>query len=161
MGWDSISGITPVLTFDIGHASTGIRLSSKYLNKLGILYARFDLIEKAVEQFSRALQAQEYVPALVNMGNIQYIEELWEEALEYYERAERQKPDSPAVLLGLARANHELENYGIVRKAYDKLKTVSPDMADRFAYLEFRGDEAARAAESSGIRDVIIWEEEE
>ena len=60
----------------------------------------------------------------------------------------------------MARVNHELENYGIVRKAYNKLKAVDPELAEQFAYLSLRGEEAARAAEISAVKEVIVWDKE-
>lgn len=82
-------------------------------------------------------------------------------ALGYYERAERQDPENPKVLLCVARTNHELENYGLVRRSYEKLKTIDAALADQFAYLDFRGDEASRAADASGVKELVIWDEEE
>ena len=64
------------------------------------------------------------------------------------------------MLLCMARVNHELENYGLVKKSYEKLKAVDPDLADQFAYLDLRGDEAARAAEMSAIKEIVVWDEE-
>ncbi len=61
------------------------------------------------------------------------------------------------MLLGYARVNHELENYGSVRTAYEELKKADPDLATQFAYLDLRGDEAARAAEISKAKEVTLW----
>jgi len=51
------------------------------------------------------------------------------------------------VLLYLARVSHELENYGLVRKSYQKLKNVDADLADNFTYLDLRGEEVTRAVD--------------
>ena len=132
----------------------------KYINKLGVLYAKYGLTDKAVLQFNKILAKQEYVPALINFGNIHYLSKEMEKALEYYERASIEAPDNPKVLLCVARVNHELENYGLVKKAYGKLKGVDPDLADQFTYLDLRGGEAARAAEMSAVKEVVVWDEE-
>ena len=63
------------------------------------------------------------------------------------------------MLLTVARVNHEMENYGTVNEAYGKLKYLDPDLAQQFAYLDLRGDEALRAASIGGIKEVVIWEE--
>ena len=84
-----------------------------------------------------------------------------EPALKYYEQAGEKRPDNAKVLLCLARVNHELENYGTVRKYYDKLKVVSPSIATQFQYLDFRGSEASRAADIAQIKGVVLWDEEE
>ena len=132
----------------------------KYINKLGVLYARYGLTDKAVVQFNKILAEQEYVPALLNMGNIYYLNKEMEKALGYYERASAEAPDNPKAILCVARVNHELENYGLVMKSYERLKLIDPDLADQFAYLDFRGEEAARAAEMSAVKEVVVWEEE-
>jgi len=134
--------------------------SPKYINKLGVLYAKYELTDKALVQFNKILKTQEYHPALINMGNIYYLKGQMEKALTYYERAAKKAPANPRVLLCVARVNHELENYGLVRKSYQQLKRVDPDLADQFAYLDLRGEEAARAAEISAVTEVVVWEEE-
>ncbi|MBA7484183.1 MAG: tetratricopeptide repeat protein [Spirochaeta sp.] len=132
----------------------------KYINKLGVLYAKYELTDRAMAQFNKTLKTGEYYPALINMGNIYYLQGSMERALEYYERAAKKAPDNPRVLLCLARVSHELENYGLVRKSYARLKSVDPDLAEQFAYLDLRGEEAARAAEMSAVTEVVVWEEE-
>ena len=132
----------------------------RYINKLGVLYAKYGLTDKAILQFNKILAKQEYVPALINFGNIYYLSNEMEKALEYYERASVEAPDNPKVLLCVARVKHELENYGLAKKSYEKLKAVDPDLADQFAYLDLRGEEATRAAEMSAIKEVVVWEEE-
>jgi tetratricopeptide (TPR) repeat protein len=140
-----------------------IRQSSntpKYVNRLGVLYARYGLNDKAVVQFKKILRSTEYVPALINMGNIRFLSKDIRGALKYYQRASIKEPDNPKVLLSIARAGHELENYGTVRESYEKLTLLDPELAERFAYLELRGEEAARAAEISEVMEVVVWDEE-
>jgi hypothetical protein len=64
------------------------------------------------------------------------------------------------VILNIARVNHTLENYGIVKTYYEKLMAVNPELAVKFSYLRLRGEEAHRAADVVGIGNEIIWEEE-
>ncbi len=135
--------------------------SPKSINKLGVLYARYWLMDRAEREFKKILSKNEnYVPALMNMGHIYYLNGDMEKALEYYEKASESAPDNPIVLLSIARANHELENYGTVRRVYDKLKLVDPDLAIQFAYLDMRGEEAVRAASIGSLKEIVVWEEE-
>ena len=137
------------------------RGSLKSVNKLGVLYARYGLKEEAESEFRRILSKNEnYVPALMNMGNIYYLNKNMEKALELYENALNIAPDNPLVLLSIARTNHELENYGTARKIYSKLKTVDKNLAMQFSYLDLRGEEAVRAAETGNLKEVVLWEEE-
>jgi Flp pilus assembly protein TadD len=134
--------------------------SPKSLNDLGVLFARYGLYDNAERQFKQIVAAAEYVPALVNLGNISYIRKDVEGALQYFERAYRKDPKNPTVLLGLARASQEAENFGAVKKYYGLLKQADPDLAQQFAYLELKGEEATRAAEVSRANEVIVWAEQ-
>ncbi len=133
----------------------------RYINSLGVLYAKYGLDEKAEEQFNKILKETDYLPALMNMGNLFYIKEDYKKAREYYTRAQKVSPNNPRVLLSIARVNHEIENYGTAREAYSKLKEIAPDLASRFAYLDLRGEEATRAANVAGVKNLVLWEEEE
>jgi len=132
----------------------------KALNSLGVLYARYGLDDEAFAQFEKVLKVKKrYYPALINMGNIYYLRNDVEKALSYYQDAEQIAPENPTVLLCVSRTYHKLENYYGARQAYDKLKKVSPVLADRFAYLDLRGEEASRAAAAGDVEGVMVWEE--
>jgi hypothetical protein len=134
--------------------------SIKLVNRLGVLYARYGLIDKAEREFNKALaQRKDYVPTLLNLGNIHYLNGEYDKAMTYYSRASKKDPDNPKAVLCVARVNHEMENYGTVRKQYDKLKKIDPELADRFAYLDLKGDEAVRAAEAAKIKEAVVWAE--
>jgi hypothetical protein len=134
--------------------------SPQSYNKLGVLYARYGLYDRAESEFTRVLEQQrDYVPALINLGNIHYLNGDIKNAKAYYDRAYRQAPENPKVLLTVARVNHEMENYGTVNETYAKLKQVDPDLAQQFSYLELRGDDATRAAAIGRVKEVVIWEE--
>jgi tetratricopeptide (TPR) repeat protein len=133
--------------------------SPKSINALGVLYARYDLTDKAEREFKRAIAKSEFVPAIVNLGNLAYLKGDMEGALTFYNRAYKKDPKYPGALLGIARASHEIENYATVKKAFGELKQVDPDLASRFAYLELKGEEATRAADIAEVKDLIIWQE--
>jgi len=134
--------------------------SPELLNKLGVLYARYGVMDKAETEFKKIVDIKEFVPALINLGNIYYLNENWETALDYCERAYRQTPDNAKVLLPIARVHHKLENYGYARRTYIKLKKADPALAERFAYLDLKGEEGVRAAEVSRVEGVVVWTEE-
>ena len=130
------------------------------VNKLGVLYARYGLDTKAMAEFEKALEKGEYLPALLNIGNLYYIQDNLNKAREYYLRAQTLSPNNPKVLLAVARIDHDLENYGTAREAYSKLKEINPNLAARFSYLDLRGNEAERAADVAQVKGVVLWEEE-
>jgi tetratricopeptide (TPR) repeat protein len=100
------------------------------------------------------------VPALVNLGSLRFRDHNIDDALAFYERAQKLAPHDPYVLLGLARVNQELRNYDAVRQQYDELKTLSPELANEFGYLQPQGEEATRAADAGRLVDIVPWEEE-
>jgi hypothetical protein len=140
-------------------AITKSQESPKSVNALGVLYARYDLTDKAEREFKRATAKSEFVPALGNLGSLAFLKGDFDTALTYCNRAYQKDPKNPRTLLGIARASHEIENYATVRKAFGELKVVDPDLAGRFAYLELKGEEATRAADIAEVRDVIVWDE--
>jgi hypothetical protein len=129
------------------------------LNKLGVLYARYGLIDRAEDQFKLALKGGDFAPALLNLGNICFVRRQFEGALDYANRAQKLWPANPLVLLSQARVNHELENYGMAKIAYEKLKGVDPAMAEKYAYLQQKGEEGVRAAALSGLLGSVEWGE--
>ncbi len=135
--------------------------SPKAVNRLGVLFSKYGLYDRAEREFNKVLAKQEYVPSMVNLGNLYYLNKDFKKALDFYERAAKEAPDNPKVMLCVARVNHELENYGSVRTIYNKLKVINPDLAIQFAYLDLRGDEASRAADIGKMKEIVLWDEEE
>ena len=131
--------------------------SPKLLNSLGVLYARFSMLDEAAAEFQKVLKGGDLPAALVNLGNIAYLKEDMKSALAYYNRALKKVPDSSAALLGVARASYELEDYSSVNGALAQLKVSDPTAAARFSYLGGGGE--ARAAEA-GKREVEEWTED-
>ena len=118
-------------------------------------------MDRAEREFKRILETEsDYVPALANLGNIYFYNKDMDRALEYYEKAYKKAPRKPAVMLAYARVNHELENYGTVKKVYSRLKKSDPDLALQFSYLELKGEDAVRASGYSELTEVLIWEED-
>ena len=129
------------------------------LNKLGVLYARYGLYDRAKEQFSLASARQDFAPALVNLGNLASLAKDPKAAIAYFQRAYDKDPANPSVILALAKANHDSENYGSSRELYEKLKAADPVLAARYSYLDLRGQEATRAAEAAGLAGAVPWSE--
>jgi len=134
--------------------------SARSVNQLGVLYARYGLYDRAQEEFRKVVDKEEYVPALLNLGSILKLAGDAKGALDCYERAYRKEPDRPTVLLAMARLNHELENYGLVREVYGKLKERDPQLAQQYAYLDLRGEEAQRALQLSELEGAVLWTSE-
>lgn len=130
------------------------------LNKIGVLYAKYGLYDKALESFEEILSNSEYVPALVNSGNIYFLRKEMQLAKSYFERAVQVESDNPKVLLCVAKVNHELENFSAAREAYSKLTEIAPAMAERFIYLSSRAEEGSRASDLEEAKGAVLWDED-
>jgi len=127
-------------------------------NELGVLYGRYHLYRQAQRIFSDILLDNEYVPTLLNAGNVFFAQGEMRRALPFYQRAFEQQPFNPNVLLGLAKVEHALENYGNTELAYQRLESIAPELAERYSYLTLRGEESRRAAAVAELTDVNEWQ---
>ena len=128
-------------------------------NRLGVLYARYGREDKAREQFNQAVARRELAPALINLGNLEYLKGRMGEAVGYYERAVKADSQSAPALIALARANHAQENYGAARRYHEQAAVIDRQMAERFGYLALRGEEAARASDAARLSGTVLWGE--
>lgn len=141
------------------------KVNLKAMNRLGVLYARHGLYDKAEAEFRKILLIEEYLPALLNMANLLFLNYDYEKSMEYCERASGKTPEDPRALLCLARVHQALENYDSAELAYKKLKIIDPEQAERFACLELKGngenaDRAPEAGNASEASRAVIWEED-
>jgi len=129
----------------------------KYRNSLGVLYARYGFLNKAIEELE-AGSNNSYTPAMVNLANVYFIQGRYKDALGYYKMASRRSPGSLPVLVGLARTNYQLGKQAEVNKSFMEIEKKNPVIADRYAFLVSGGDSSARASDSSD-KEIITWEE--
>jgi transglutaminase-like putative cysteine protease len=130
-------------------------------NKLGVLYARFGKYDEARTEFQTILVQKEHLPALVNLGNIDFLSEKWIDARGYYERAAKLDPTNSRVLLGIARAAYELEDKASAKLYYDKANSSNPALCAKFSYLGDQGaTDTARAADEAAVKEIVVWEEQ-
>jgi len=131
----------------------------RLLNRLGVLYAQYGLTEKAQTQFEAIIANERYVPALINLGNIAFLEGEYRTAAEYYEDGLELQPANASALLAATRANYEPENMGDVRTYYEQLRAASPRLAADYSYLDLSSsNETARAQAADMVKDRVIWE---
>ena len=129
----------------------------RLLNRLGVLYAQYGLVDEAKEVFEEVLAENDHYPAMVNLANIYYLEEELPAALSLLERAATIRPDDRAVLLAMTRINHEMGSYARVRALYARLEEVAPDLSDEFAYLSVDDESTSRADIASPLARRIVW----
>lgn len=135
--------------------------SPRLVNRLGILYARYGLYEEALNELSPLVRGNRpHVPSLVNIGNIYYLSDDLEAALDYYDRAFRLRRDDPGILISLARAHFEREEYAAAEERYRMAEVLAPELARDFSYIvsETSGTETGRASSTQQTR--VVWDEE-
>jgi len=137
------------------YKSTG---SLSAVNSLGVLYAKYGQMDKAEAAFKQATARKSYLPAMLNLGNLYYLQEDWKNAFSYYQQANEIAPNNPHVLVALAKVNQEMQDYTEMKKNYDKLKSVDPALAGEYAYLGEAKEGGSRAADIATERRMVIWE---
>jgi tetratricopeptide (TPR) repeat protein len=122
------------------------RSSALLINKLGTTYARFGIYDKAEAQFKQAA-ASNYAPAYQNLGNLYYLKGDYKNAMTQYEKAKTLNPDSAAIVISLARARFEMEEWAKAKQLLAEARVLDPSLADSYAYLGGGTVESARAAD--------------
>lgn len=134
----------------------------RLLNRIGVLYARYGRTDEARERFQQIVEDRPFAPAFVNLGNISFLEQQFEEAARYYEQALDQDPYSSAALVGRARVANRLENYDKAAESYEVLANLDQDLAERFSHLDPDSDQdSARAGSAAQMAQEVVWEETE
>jgi tetratricopeptide (TPR) repeat protein len=101
-------------------------------NRLGILYAQFGLLAKALERFESAVSTKAYLPAMVNAANVYTIQQDYNRAQEYLKRAEQLEPDNARVLIALAFSLIRSGNTSDAKSTYERAGKIDPALAFRY-----------------------------
>ncbi|MGL1891799.1 MAG: hypothetical protein OCD02_09240 [Spirochaetaceae bacterium] len=131
----------------------------RVINSLGILYARYGLYDEASEQFNLAVKTDEYLPSLINLGNIAFLNKETEIARGYLERARVVRDDHPKVLVKLARIHFDLEEYKKATKRYREAEVIDPEIVQAYSYIVNENKDSARAS-AAQERNIVSWDEE-
>ena len=128
-------------------------------NSFGILYAKYGLFDKAEEQFNKAISLNRNAHnTMVNLGNLHFLRNNIDEALDWYQRAAIFEPDNPLIIAGVARAKFELEDFQAAQDEYTHLAKVSPALAENYAYIGNTNSSIVRAS-SALDKGKTFWEE--
>jgi tetratricopeptide (TPR) repeat protein len=118
-------------------------------NQLGILYAQFGLLAKALERFEKIATAGKYVPAMINAANVYGLKKDYTKAQEYLKRAEKLQPDNTRVLIALAYSYFQAGNQTDAKEAYQRMSKIDPGLASRYPLF---GAPAATAGQGRAAR---------
>lgn len=134
--------------------------SPRLVNRLGTLYARYGLYDEALAELLPLTRgSRPHIPSLVNVGNVYYLRDELDTALEYYQTAYSWRQDDPTVLLSLARTHFDREEYAVAEERYRMAEVLSPDTAESFSYIVSETSATGRAA-AAGEQTAIMWDEE-
>ncbi len=138
----------------------GNKPESKLLNRIGVLYVRYGMVDQAQSVFAAILESEQYGPTLINLGNINLLRGDFEKALPLFESALSKDPESPGALLGLARANQGLGRLALANRFLAELKARDPATAAKYASIGL-ADQPARAEDYEAQDSSMYWAEEE
>jgi len=141
--------------------------SKQDFNKLGILSASMNRLKEAEEAFGSALKIDaKYLPAIVNLGNVQFLRKEYTKAATIYKSALTQASASSlpktslALLINLARTYNALGQVKLAKEAYDQAVGIDPERAREFAYLAASDGSTGRAGEADSEDKVSFADEE-
>ncbi len=120
---------------DLSKLATRSASSARYWNRLGTLYARYGLYADAEKQYLVAIGFK-YPPALVNMGNVQFLKNDFPKAMSYYQQALQLRPQFAAALLNAGVVSHFMGKSDDAKKYYQQAEAIDPALAADFQYLE-------------------------
>ncbi|MCF6335556.1 MAG: hypothetical protein L3J12_07430, partial [Spirochaetales bacterium] len=138
-------------------------------NKLGIIAAQFGRTQTAEDSFNSALSLdRNYINPKINLGNLYYMEEEYQDALRNFLGAERtmvdigrdSSPIYPKILLNIARTYYELENYDRVAEYYNRVNDIDPALTAKYTYL-YSSSTGSRGADASSFSEILFVDEDE
>ncbi len=130
-------------------------------NRLAVLYARYGLLDEAETELLVLLEKSAYLPAMVNIGNVLYLQHRFEDALAYYADVLLSDPDNSHALLGFSRAHYATGDAGAGAQYFARLQSVNPGLAEQFAHL---GSSSTATTRAAGVIDQVermVWDDED
>jgi tetratricopeptide (TPR) repeat protein len=97
-------------------------------NNLGKLYYKQKDYSKALEAYSQAVNLKEdYLPALIGLGNVEKSQGMYVEALDAYEQATKFYPKSYEAWYAKGLVQEALQQYEEAIRAYERAIALKPD----------------------------------
>lgn len=135
--------------------------SSAAYNRLGIIYARYGMLEEARDSLEQALKLGKTSQVLINLGNLRLIQKDNEGALEFYREAYQMDRNNPSLLKNLAVASFEVGDVMQADAYYSRLLESDPRAAEAISFIRDGGAEGNRASGETSLLGLLDWEESE
>ena len=119
-------------------------------NQLGVLYAQFGELDKAIARFENAIAAKPYLPAMVNAANIYSMKQDYGRAQDYLKRAQKLEPDNARVLIALAFSLFQSGNESDAKSTFERMSRIDPGLASRYPLF---GASSAQAGQGRAARE--------
>ena len=137
----------------------GNEMDPKYLNSLGLIYSRFGFYDKALDFFDEVISQDDYLPAIMNAGNVCAFQGNMDKAVRYYLEAANKAPENPRILLSLGKAYLKLGDYSNAEEAVGRARRIDPGIPA--GLLNQETGSASRASEAEDLTedpDFAGWE---
>jgi tetratricopeptide (TPR) repeat protein len=131
--------------------------TSRNLNNLGVLYARYGKYKEAEAEFQKVIKKDEFVPALINLANISYLRGEPKTAVSWFDRALKKDAKNKLALMGAIRVRGELGETATVNRLLDSLKPLDPGAAASLADL---GSSSTTGRASAQGTVTISWSDD-
>jgi tetratricopeptide (TPR) repeat protein len=128
--------------------------TAKYLNDRGVIYAKYGMFAEAERDLKKAA-ADQFAPAVINLGNVAFMKSDYRAAYDYFSRAAKLSPDNPRLLVSLATAAASMGRTDEVIATLERVSKLDQKIAERYASLVQSSSSATRAAEAG--KGEIIW----
>ncbi|MGL5078199.1 MAG: tetratricopeptide repeat protein [Waterburya sp.] len=97
-------------------------------NNLGKLYYEQGDYQQAINSYQEALKVKpEYLPALIGLGNVQKVSQLYFQALDSYDQALKINPDYHEAWFGKGSVSEYLGDYTAAKEYYQQAYKLKPD----------------------------------
>jgi hypothetical protein len=108
----------------------------KIYNKIGIIYARFQVFDKAIKFFKMSLKMDPaYFSPHNNLANIHLIRQDYQKALKYYLKAKELNPGHPYIRLNLSLIYQKLREKSKMESELKVVYELSPDLHREYARI--------------------------
>ncbi|GAB1457366.1 hypothetical protein MASR2M48_26740 [Spirochaetota bacterium] len=104
-------------------------------SKIGLVYARYGLLDKAEENFKASIRIRPTMQANANLGNVLYLKGDYKGALSAYTASLKLAPMNAISLAGLALCSSEMDDRDATARYLSQLASVDPAIAKRYSYL--------------------------
>jgi hypothetical protein len=125
---------------------------------MGLLYKRGGFYTDAQREYEqyRDLKPRD-ASVYINLGNIEFVNDRYQAAVELYRRAENLDPRNPVIFFNLSKAHLAQFRFDEARNMQNQASRLDPDLTSKLNSLY--GSDLIRMVAEAGIPEQWLWEE--